>query len=67
MESSLLTLVVGDFNIHHSAFDPSRQFSSTELALADPDHLQASNTGHILLNTPGSYTRPATHTAAKTV
>jgi len=50
-------LVVGDFNIHNTATDPTRLVSSKEEKESAPYFDRASNLGFSLFNTPGIYTR----------
>src|SRR5207302_8806546 len=54
---SFPTLVVGDFNIHHTLADPLRHISSNEFALSAPYFDRALDLGFTLVNTPGAYTR----------
>src|SRR5437588_6579359 len=51
------TLVVGDFNVHHSISDPLRHLSSTEHAISPPYLDRALDLGYSLVNMPGVYTR----------
>ena len=51
------TLVVADFNIHHSSADPIRSHNSSELNASFPYFLRAAELGYTLLNTPGVHTR----------
>src|SRR6266550_2724010 len=57
VKSTLPTLVLGDFNIHHPSSDPLRAFKRSELALSNPYHDTALENNYVLLNTPGSFTR----------
>ena len=59
--STFPSLVLGDFNIHHPSCDPDRTFLSPDLILSEPYFEQASESGYVLLNTTGSYTRLASH------
>jgi hypothetical protein len=52
--SSLHTLIVGDFNIHHPSTEPTRTFSGAEFTLMEPYFKKASNTNYILLYNLGS-------------
>src|SRR5437588_2539051 len=54
---SFPTLVLGDFNIHHTLSDPLRHISSNEFALASPYFDRALVLGFTLVNTPGVHTR----------
>jgi len=51
------TLVLGDFNIHHSASDPTRVLSNHNQFISSPYFDRASALLFSLLNTPGVYTR----------
>jgi len=51
------TLALGDFNIHHSASDPSRLLSDHDQFISSPYFDRASAYLFSLLNTPGIYTR----------
>src|SRR5207237_5071055 len=51
------TLVVGDFNIHHTLSDPLRRISSNEYALSSPYFDRALDLGFTLVNIPGVQTR----------
>ena len=51
------TLVLGDFNIHHSASDPTRLLSDQDQFISSPYFDRASAYLFSLLNTPGIYTR----------
>src|SRR5258706_8033165 len=55
-KSSLPTLIVGDFNIHHHSTDPERILKRSELALSNTYHDLALENNYAILNTPGSYT-----------
>ena len=55
-ESSFPTLVVGDFNIHHSLPYPVRTHSTEELATSFPYFSRSSELGFSLHNHPGGYT-----------
>src|SRR5207302_1466634 len=54
---SFPTLVVGDFNIHHTLADPLRHTSSNEFALSAPYFDRALDLGFTLVNTLGVHTR----------
>src|SRR5437868_3317286 len=54
---SFPTLVVGDFNIHHTLADPLRHTSYNEFALSAPYFDRALDLGFTLVNTPGVHTR----------
>jgi len=51
------TLVLWDFNIHHSALDPTRLLSDHNQFISSPYFDRASAWLFSLLNTPGIYTR----------
>jgi len=51
------TLVLGDFNIHHSASDPTRLLFDHDQFISSPYFDRASAVLFSLLNTPGIYTR----------
>jgi len=51
------TLVLGDFNVHHSASDPTRLLSNHDQFISSPYFDRASAYLFSLLNTPGIYTR----------
>src|SRR5260221_248863 len=55
-KSTLPTLVLGDFNIHHQSTDPSRNFRRSELTLSSTYFDCALENNYALLNTPSSYT-----------
>ena len=50
-------LLLGDFNLHHPAADPLRDFSVQELALSQPFFETAAEKGVTLLNHEGIHTR----------
>jgi len=55
--SPLLTLTLGDLNIHHPTADPLRVFKEDEIATSTPYFDRATDLGFSLLNTPGVFTR----------
>src|SRR6266566_1289607 len=57
LKSTLPTLVLGDFNIHHQSADPLRNFKRSELTLSSSYFDIALENNYALLNTSGSYTR----------
>ena len=55
--SSLPTLVIADFNLHHLSADPLRKHNSSELKASFPYFSRAAEPGYSLLNIPGVHTR----------